>query len=171
MEISEPFCARCARHTTTCCQQTDIYVTPGDVERIAAHTGGRGFYEFRAPEDPVYLRQDDDPIWPQLVFKQPDGTRRVLRQEPNGDCTFLGSLGCRLPADARPLICRLYPFDFNEQGILPVLAKGCPVELLVPGHTVLQTLEMNENEAELCRRQLYAELPLERTADDYRADV
>jgi Fe-S-cluster containining protein len=169
METQEHLCARCARHTTTCCQQTDIYVTPGDVERIAAETGRRDFYEFRPPDDPVYLKQDDDPIWPVLVFKEPDGTRRVLKQRPGGDCHFLGEQGCTLPADARPLICRLYPFDFNEQGVLPVLAKGCPLELLPPGASLLHTLDMNYNDAERWRRQLYAELPLELTADDYRA--
>jgi Fe-S-cluster containining protein len=167
---TDSLCARCARHTTTCCQKTDVYVTPGDVERIAA-TGERDFYEFRAPSDSVYMQQDDDPIWPRLVYKQPDGTRRLLKQQANGDCYFLGEHGCRLPAEARPLICRLYPFDFNEQGIVPTLAKGCPLELLPSGQSLLQALQMNYNDADVWRRQLYAELPLELTADDYRADL
>ena len=38
----------------------EVYVTPGDVERIARHTGADGFYEYRAPDNPVYLEQDDD---------------------------------------------------------------------------------------------------------------
>jgi Fe-S-cluster containining protein len=148
-----------------------VYVTPGDVDRIAAHTGRLDFSEFRPPEDPVYLKQDDDPIWPQLVFKKSDGTRRVLRRESNGDCVFLGSQGCVLPLETRPLICRIYPYDFNEQGIVPALAKGCPTALLPAGQTLLQALEMNYNDAERWRRQLYDELPLELTADDYRADI
>lgn len=171
MEAVEHLCARCARHTATCCQKTDIYLTPSDVERIAAEAGHREFYEFRAPEDPVYLQQDDDPIWPQLVYKKDDGTRRVLRQQANGDCVFLGPQGCTLHSEARPLICRLYPFDFNEQRIVPAPAKGCPLELLPAGQTLLQALEMNYDDAERWRRQLYAELPGELTADDYRADV
>jgi uncharacterized protein len=171
MATSESLCARCARHTTTCCQKTEIYVTPGDVERIAGVVGERDFYEFRAPADPIYMQQDDDPIWPRLVYKKSDGTRRVLKQQANGDCVFLGPQGCRLPTESRPLICRLYPFDFNERGIVPVLARGCPVELLAPGESLLKTLEMNYNDADALRRQLYAELPLELTADDYRADV
>jgi Fe-S-cluster containining protein len=167
----ESLCARCARHTTTCCQQTDIYVTPGDVQRIAAYACRRDFYEFRLPGDPVYMQQDDDPIWPALVYKDAHGTRRLLKQKQNGDCHFLGDQGCVLPTEARPLICRLYPFDFNEQGIVPTLAKGCPLELLPPGESLLHALDMNYNQAEAWRRQLYAELPLELTADDYRSDV
>jgi Fe-S-cluster containining protein len=148
----------------------EVYITPGDVGRIAAEAGHRDFYEFSPPEDPVYLKQDDDPIWPKLVFKKADGTRRILRRRANGDCVFLGPTGCRLSSESRPLICRLYPFDFNEQGILPALAKGCPLELVPAGRTLLESLDMNHLDAERWRRQLYDELPLELTADDYRSD-
>jgi Fe-S-cluster containining protein len=168
---ADSLCARCAQHTTTCCQKTDIYVTPGDVERVAGHLGRRDFYEFRPPSDPVYMQQDDDPIWPRLVYKKRDGTRRVLKWQTTGDCTFLGPQGCVLPTEVRPLICRIYPFDFNEQGIVPTLAKGCPLELLSPGESLLHVLQMNDNDAEALRRQLYAELPQELIADDYRPDV
>jgi uncharacterized protein len=141
------------------------------VDRISRHVGRRDFYEFRLPSDPIYMQQDDDPIWPALVYKDANGTRRLLKQEDNGDCQFLGEKGCILPAETRPLICRLYPFDFNEREIVPVLAKGCPVELLMPGQSLLHALHMNYNEADALRRQLYAELPLELTAHDYRADI
>jgi Fe-S-cluster containining protein len=171
LEQTEFLCARCARHMETCCQTSEVYVTPGDVERIADHVGGRDFYEFRPPDDPIYLQQDDDPIWPQLVFKRPDGMRRVLRRRPGGDCTFLGEAGCTLPLETRPLICRIYPFDFNEQGIHDRLANGCPLELLRPGMTLLEELDMRRDDAERWRQQLYAELPQERTANDYRSDV
>jgi len=171
MATQEFLCARCARHTITCCQNVEVYITPGDVDRIAAHAGHREFYEFCPPNDPVYLKQDDDPIWPQLVFKDLSGTRRILRRQPNGDCYFLGSQGCKLPLESRPLICRLFPLDFNEQGILPVHAKGCPLELLPTGQGLLHALDMNLADAEHWRRQLYEELSLELTADDYRADL
>jgi Fe-S-cluster containining protein len=171
MEKHQFLCARCARYMATCCQTSEIYITPGDAQRIAEHTGGGDFYEFRPPENPVYLQQDDDPIWSETVFKRPDGTRRVLRRKENGDCAFLGEAGCRLPLETRPLICRLYPYDYNEHGLYPLLAQGCPQELLRPGHSLLQELAMNEHDAQRWHHQLYQELPLERTADDYRADV
>lgn len=171
METPEFLCVRCARQMATCCQTSEVYVTPGDVQRIAEHTGTRDFCEFRPPDDPVYLQQDDDPIWPQLVFKRPDGTRRVLKRQPNGDCTFLGPTGCRLSLETRPLICRLYPYDYNEQGLSLTLAKGCPVELLPPGRSLLVELDIRRADAERWHRQLYQEVYLEPTADDYRADV
>ncbi len=176
MDTPEFICIRCARHMKTCCQTSEVYATPGDVERIAEHTGQRDFYHFAPPEDPIYLQQDDDPIWPQLVFKTPEGVRRVLKRRPDGDCIFLGEQGCILPLETRPLVCRIYPYDYNEQGIKPQLAHGCPIELLpaTTGNTdplLLQALDMKQDAAERWHQQLYAELPLERTADDYRTDL
>ena len=53
----------------------------------------------------------------------------MLKRQPDGDCTFLGEQGCVLPLETRPLICRLYPYDYSEQGIRDELAAGCPLEL------------------------------------------
>lgn len=166
MAESEFLCARCAKHMRTCCQTSEIYVTPGDVERIEEHTGVRDFFEFRTPDDPIYLEQSDDPTWEHYVF-QPDGTRRVLMHQPTGDCLFLGAQGCVLPLETRPLICRIYPYDFNAEGLKPKLARGCPMELLRPGETLLTELGMQRADAERWHRQLYQEIQREpgRTSD------
>lgn len=158
MKTNDEFlCARCARHQKTCCQLTDIHTTTGDVQRIAAHTGQNDFTEFRPAANEQYANQDDDPIWRDNVFL-PDGTRRVLKQRADGDCIFLGSQGCVLPLETRPLICRLYPFDYTATGIKTELASGCPVELLKPGQTVLAELAMKRSDAERWHQQLYAEI-------------
>ncbi|HTN77549.1 MAG TPA: hypothetical protein VL096_19960 [Pirellulaceae bacterium] len=141
----------------TCCQTSEVYTTPGDVERIAAFTGRRDFFEFRPPDDPIYREQSDDPTWEHYVF-QDDGTRRVLNRLPNGDCTFLGVAGCVLPLEVRPLICRIYPYDYNAAGIKPELAHGCPLELLRSGETLLSELDIARADAERWHAQLYAEL-------------
>ena len=150
-------CVRCAAHQATCCQTSEIAVTLGDVRRIAEHTSQADFCEFRAPSDPVYLHQPDDPIWLQTVI-QPDGTRRVLRRRNNGDCQFLGPCGCTLPTAVRPLICRIYPYDYNEQGLLERLASGCPIELLRPRESLLTALDMQRQDAEGWHAQLYVEI-------------
>jgi Fe-S-cluster containining protein len=156
--VSEEFlCARCARHQQTCCQGTDIVVTLGDVGRIAAHIGRSDFTEYRGPANANYADQDDDPIWRDNVVR-PDGTRRVVQQRPNGDCTFLGPVGCTLPLNVRPLICRLYPFDYTADGVRDELANGCPLELLKPGQQLLQVLDMHRADAERWHRQLYDEI-------------
>ncbi len=145
----------------TCCQTSEVYATPGDVRRIAEFTGQSDFTEFRVPEDPIYLNQSDDPEWLDHVFCE-DGTRRVLRRHDNGDCTFLSESGCVLPLETRPLICRIYPFDYNADGIYDALASGCPTELLAPGETLLEALDARREDAVRWHRQLYEELRTER---------
>lgn len=169
-DAEEFLCVRCSRHMQTCCQTCEIYTTPRDVERIAEHTGREDFYDYRAPDNPDYLDHDDDCAWRDNVFRA-DGTRRVLKREPSGDCTFLGAHGCTLPLDVRPLVCRLYPYDYDEQGIKPTLSKGCPLELLRPGQGLIQALDMNLHDAERWHAQLYDEIRLEKTSDAHRLDL
>jgi Fe-S-cluster containining protein len=142
----------------TCCQTSQVYVTLGDVRRIADHTGQEDFSEFRVPDDPIYVTSHaDDPVWRQFVFRR-DGTRRILRREADGSCVFLGPHGCTLPGDVRPLLCRLYPYDFNEREIYHTLARGCPLELLRPQESLTEALDMNLEMAEIWHRQLYEEI-------------
>lgn len=156
----EILCVRCARHHETCCQNTDIYVTLQDVRRIEDHVGFGGFFEFRQPADPVYVFQADDPLWMEKVF-QPDGSRRVLRHKENEDCLFLGGEGCTLPSEVRPLICRLYPFDYNAEGLKPEPASGCPKHLLAPGQSVFDGVGVNPDNARRWHAMLYEELQQE----------
>lgn len=157
MAAEEFLCARCARHTITCCQRTEIYTTPEDQQRIAEFTGRDDFTEFLPAKNEAYADQDDDPVWRDHVFRS-DGRRRVLKHQPNGDCTFLGEKGCVLPLETRPLICRLYPYDYTAEGILDVLAEGCPLELLEPGQGLIDALAMNIDDARRWHRQLYEEV-------------
>jgi Fe-S-cluster containining protein len=72
--------------------------------------------------------------------------------------------------ETRPLICRLYPFDYDHQGLRPQLSHHCPTQLMKPGETLLGALDMTREVAERWRAQLYRELELERDDED-RADL
>jgi Fe-S-cluster containining protein len=149
----------CAKHALverTCCQTAEVFVTEGDRERIAAHTGRGDFWENRAPADPSYLGQEDDPAWLHGAFR-PDGTRPILKRKPSGDCMFLGAEGCSLPVEVRPLICRIYPFEYTEKGIEGV-GGSCPSYVVPPGSTLLDTLGMKREDAERWHKVLYREL-------------
>lgn len=164
MNDDEFLCVRCARRRKTCCQVSEIYVTHGDARRVSEYTGRSDFYEYRAPDNPSYAEQDDDPEWQRNVFRA-DGSRRVLKRRPDGDCTFLGTQGCTLPLAVRPLICRLYPYDYTAEGILPELSPGCPVELLRPGQSLIDALDMRLADALHWHRQLYDEIREEQHAE------
>lgn len=145
----------------TCCQTSEVHLTPGDVGRIAAYTARQGFYEYRAPQKAVYEHaEDDDPVWRENVFR-PDGTRRVLKREEDGNCIFLGERGCVLPLEVRPLVCRIYPFDYDQNGVKErELSPGCPLELLRPGADLVAELAMNRADADRWQAQLYQEIRL-----------
>lgn len=149
-------CAKHAQVERTCCETSEVFVTEGDRSRIAAHAGRTDFWERRAPVDPSYLDQPDDPVWLERAFA-PDGTRPILRRGPSGACTFLGTEGCTLPVEVRPLVCRIYPFEYTERGVEGVGGR-CPSYVVPPGGTLLATLGMNREDAERWHRILYREL-------------
>jgi uncharacterized protein len=151
-------CCQCATvQDTCCCQGRDILLTVGDLERMSRLVGHSAFFEYRPITNPAYLDQPDDPNWLMYTLRG-DGTRRVLQRNPAGKaCQFLLPNGCLFPIAARPLVCRLYPFHYNEQGILGV-ASECPEYFLPAGTTILEALDMAYQDAEEWRQQLYAEL-------------
>jgi Fe-S-cluster containining protein len=119
------FCLECASRGHTCCQSHEIFVTWGDCRRIFAYTQRKDFYEYRKCTNIAYADQDDDPIWQQHVFRS-DGSRRVLRQNIDGDCILLTPTGCSLPLTVRPLVCRLFPHMYSAEGLDPGWDVECP---------------------------------------------
>lgn len=141
----------------TCCQQTDIYVTVNDVIRIGAFTARVDFFEFRPPGDPAYLSTGEDPPWQQYVFRL-DGTRRVLKQQPSGDCFFLTEIGCSLELEVRPLICRLYPLTYTVYGVHAEPDERCPVNRYSGGMPVLVAFGMSMQTVLRWHSDLYNEM-------------
>lgn len=162
-------CVKCARTTKTCCQTREILITAGDIERIQETTGATDFWERTRPNDPSYLDQDDDPNWLAWGFDA-NGTRQTLRRRPDGDCVFLGSHGCKLSTERRPLVCRLYPYTYTERGIDGV-SDECPSHVTPPGETILRILDMRLADAVRWQRQLYAELRSKKRCDQSGPDL
>lgn len=149
-------CMKCAAIKGSCCVKRDILITLGDIERILKAVKSDNYFEYRFPADPKYLNQDDDPNWNHYTLHD-NYTRRVLKQQENGHCIFLGKQGCILSMDTRPLVCRLHPFDYNETQLLS-LTDECPVELLDKDCDLITALGMNRVTAEKWRKMLYDEL-------------
>ncbi len=160
-------CARCAAAQRTCCQRADVLVTIADVARIRAATGREDFVEMRRPADPSYLEDDpSDPEWNRLVNRA-DGTRRLLVRRAGGDCSFLGSTGCTLDDETRPMVCRLYPFTYDARGLTGEEPEYCPTGMLLPqGGRMTRLLDMDRARAERWRTRLYDELRADRAASD-----
>jgi Fe-S-cluster containining protein len=158
MTATQPtLCARCAQQGKTCCQGREIYITPEDRQRIRLLSGKLEFVEWSPTTDPAYLDQDDDPIWQRHVLDR-DGRRRILKRKPNGDCLFLGTRGCFLPMDVRPLLCRLHPLTYTADRIDAEPDEGCPRHLLSAEESVFDAIHMTMELARQWHRQLYEEI-------------
>lgn len=149
-------CARCSEMQGSCCRKKEILLTRGDRARISAYVGNDDFHELRVPVDPAYLEQDDDPNWNAWTLNE-RGERRQLKVREDRSCLFLAETGCALPYEIRPIVCRLFPFTYNEGGILDV-ERECPTELLAPGETLMECLGMDQEKARRWHELLYSEL-------------
>ncbi len=97
-----------------------------------------------------------DPAWGRVFG--PDGRVRVIRRGEGRECVFLTPAGCSLSLATRPLVCRLYPFDYNETAIKGVYGPLCPEPERGNGPLLLALLAMGRDEAEGWRRALYEEI-------------
>ncbi len=98
-------CSRCG----DCCRTWNVMLGPGERETLESLD-----WTEHAP--------DLAGMKPAARVKQPGmETRQRLRRRPDGSCVYLGEDNqCRIHehfgADAKPLLCRLYPFGFYPVG-------------------------------------------------------
>jgi Fe-S-cluster containining protein len=159
-------CARCAGNGPTCCEgpDRDIFITKGDVKRIETFLHNTDFFEYRKPVNQEYL-ETDDPLWTNYVFRE-DKSRRVVKLNDSGKCQFLTPFGCTLPTHVRPLICRLFPFQYNASGISNELERECPREFLSQGESLVQALGIDKKDAMMWHQTLYQEILWEKEEDE-----
>lgn len=158
-------CMKCRDVQKTCCQDDPrIILTQGDVRRIRTFTGHSDFVIVKHYPDLSFLKlYEYDPNWKKYTVL-PGNLRRQLRMDEQGACVFLSAGGCELPMNVRPLMCRLYPYNFNEYGIIGVYSGEdmvCPVRLLKEGVSLDQAVGMSYEQADSWRMAFYQELRAE----------
>ena len=153
-------CIACARQGQSCCRHVHIYLTCGDIDRIGRICVTDHFFHL-APLTADYEDGGGDPTWNPAILDT-EGRRRIVRQKDNGDCYFLTENGCSLPSHARPLLCRIYPYDFRSHGLCGI-SSSCPVAKESQWQQILEVSEMKENNARLWVSQLYDEIGQEQS--------
>lgn len=156
-------CARCADVQGSCCR-----ITPGreelcfplseiEMDRIR-DCAPRGGWFAQEPNSAVFLDMMTR-LFPgereqiEAIF-HPNKFHFRLAVDANGACRFLGARGCRLPKEARPYYCRLFPVWCGDQG-LTLLDGGCPAAARARNASgVLHSLGMSPNSA----KELHARL-------------
>ncbi len=164
--MSDPFvCARCAEKGKTCCE-----LTPG-TEEVCYPVSD---YERErilecAPDSGGFVLQLNSPLFIDNLLKLFPGQRRSVKElfppggmhyrlevDSGGKCMFLGSGGCVIPKEARPLYCRLFPFWTDESGRITLLeVESCLAqqENKTPGK-LFKTLGISQSEV----RELHSQL-------------
>ena len=154
-------CVGCAQAGTSCCRNYQIILTRGDIQRAAEFLGRRDFFTLEPPvlED---IEPDYDPCWMPMIVSS-KGLVRVLKRTAEKDCFLLTETGCPLPCECRPLICRLYPYNYTEAGIIGI-DRACPIAKEEERVSLLDGLDMPEDKAKKWVPMLYAEIREEITA-------
>lgn len=129
--MSDPFvCARCGAKGPTCCE-----LTPGTEEvcfPVSEYERER-ILEC-VPDSGSFALQVNTPIFIENMLRLFPGQRRTVKElfppggahyrlevDSGGTCLFLGSEGCILPKEVRPLYCRIFPFWTDESGRITLL--------------------------------------------------
>lgn len=160
MKAMEVFpCVECAGAGRTCCEHVLVYLTIGDLARISHFTKSEDFFSFEAITERYEC--EDDPNWLILTCGV-DGRRRVVKQAEGQKCMFLAENGCSLPMRVRPLLCRIYPYDFLKTGIVGI-DSDCPISEMHDREHILESLGMAYGRVEQWRRILYDEIELEKS--------
>jgi Fe-S-cluster containining protein len=112
-----PACARCPKVLgKSCCEPRGTehlaMLTRSDVARISAHTrlAARRFTYEEGVDEAAAV--DFENRWPLYRGYFRRGPVRLTLLAREGACVFYDrTRGCTLPADVRPVACRLYPFE------------------------------------------------------------
>jgi uncharacterized protein len=172
-------CETCSINQMTCCERERIEVplTPGDIRRIAAFTGRNGFYRLcpvredlkRVYENPENVRPGGE-IYVHHLFDA-EGRRNVLAKRDDHRCSFLSADGCELPPEVRPLACRLYPYDWNDDAEIWIDACYCPRGHFADEEEMKSSICLPEAEARRLVDLFYRELGAHRACQRTEASA
>jgi uncharacterized protein len=157
-------CNECSKLQLTCCESTDIYVTNGDIKRISDYFGKNDFYHL-SPVSEEMKHYYGDPcnveegleIYYKYLFDE-EGRRNILKRTEDNKCCFLTPNGCSLLPNAKPIVCRLYPYDWNDRKEIWIDAHYCPKSLFKDEQEIKEYVCLPEEEARRLVDLLYDEL-------------
>lgn len=157
-------CARCAQAGPTCCRLVpgqEEFCFPVSVmewERILEHAGDRGSFvqeanSARFVSGMKQLFPGEDRLVEELFSRHKFHLRLATRKD--GGCIFLGARGCRLPREARPYYCRVFPFwVYGERMALFTPATCLAVREGLSEHGVLNLMGMTGTEVSMLHGRL-----------------
>lgn len=135
-------CSRCAEHSGTCCTltygQEELCFPLSSQERAAMVAAGAQERHFAKQENTEAFVENLCRLFPgeaqriQALFPL-GGSHERLALAENGSCLLLGPEGCKLPRQARPWYCRLFPFWIRSGRRLYFEFPQCQAQLEAKG--------------------------------------
>jgi len=159
-------CEECAKIQKTCCERNDIRIglTNGDIERIALFAACEDFYEGKALEEEFRgkyanpSRYDEgEYIYVTCLFDD-EGRWNVMKRNENQGCWFITPTGCSLPPEVRPLMCRIYPYDWNDQQEIWINGTYCLASLFTDNEDLAKKVALPPEEAKRLVKLFYEEI-------------
>ncbi|MFV0423601.1 MAG: YkgJ family cysteine cluster protein [Oleidesulfovibrio sp.] len=129
-------------------------LSPSEWKRIVDHCNDQGGFATQRNTQPFIdcMKRlfPADSARLEEVFP-PHGDHLRLASDETGRCLFLTHSGCRLPREARPWYCRLFPFWFMPNGMLTMFTPDeCLVYLESSSiREAMETMGVTENELRL----------------------
>lgn len=148
----DPLCAQCSRLSGGCCVtslEDTAYcfpLSPNEIERLIPHahlaeplpSGSSQTTPAEEAQQFVCSPEDNSPEFIKSMgylfptqskkiaeFFPSSGLHYRLRLKESGACTFLGEHGCRLPREARPWYCLLFPAWFQTGELTVFISDAC----------------------------------------------
>ena len=149
-------CLECSKTQNTCCTFHEHYIplTLADIDRIAC--AGMKLEEFATVigfSKESLIGNGEEKWWTDSMIEHDGKLYRVcLKDQGNEVCFMLrDGAGCIL-GQARPNICRIYPFWISEAGKLELQDDFCYMHKQLNGSALSHYLElMNESESDIQR--------------------
>ncbi|OQX22900.1 MAG: hypothetical protein BWK80_28740 [Desulfobacteraceae bacterium IS3] len=167
-------CFECSELQLTCCEKSEVCVTKGDIKRIAEYAGRNDFYHLMPVSEELKFiitnpcnPENGSEIYLKYLFDE-EGRRIILKKNENR-CCFLTHNGCDLPLNIRPIVCRLYPYDWNDNKDMWIdPARLCPENLFKDEQEIKEQLCLPEQEAKRLLELFYDEIKSQKNNLQFR---
>lgn len=159
-------CSECSKLQLTCCELevTEVAITNGDIRRISDYTGRNDFYHLKqVSEEMKYVYENPANVpkgleqYVEYLFDE-EGRRNILKKNERNGCCFLTPNGCALPSNIKPIICRLFPYDWNDNRDVWMDFTTCPKILFKDEQELKELVCLPEEEAKRLIDLLYYEI-------------
>ena len=184
------YCLECSKKGLDCCREAHAkFLTLKDAQRIADHLGSEissfaryAGLSYKDHEEYIYIHKHRSYYYDVTLR---DDLLLQLKDKSDGSCMFQEEDGRCAIYEARPMICRTYPFWLSEEGevIFDWCSSDCPIVCAVTGNEEPENIGKLDDPTGSCRTRALKHIGQTRTSmrplldqmmseiEDYKANI